>query len=138
MLAAFVVAVKDDLTGQLKEGERCIEVCGFRGILVCCVLVGKAWQWEGLCPWNVCLTNTHRVAEGDLSKIPLPHLESQTQTTMPGCQCYSGSSTSQTIILWTSYMPPKVYILTPLGPSVSSPPPYSPSSFNHHSHVRTQ
>lgn len=35
MLAAFVVAVKDDLTGQLKEGEKRIEVCGFRGILVC-------------------------------------------------------------------------------------------------------
>lgn len=48
MLAAFVVAVKDDLTGQLKEGEKRIEVCGFRGILVCHVLVGKAWPWEGL------------------------------------------------------------------------------------------
>lgn len=126
MLAAFVVAVKDDLTGQLKEGEKRIEVCGFRGILVCHVLVGKAWPWEGLCPWNVCLTNTHSVAEGDLSKIPLPPLRiTDTNHHAWFVSATQGQAHVRQSFYGTSYMPPKVYILMPLGPSVSSPPPYS-------------
>lgn len=82
MLDAFVIAVKEDQTEQGKEGES-IKASAVRGISAS-VLVGKAWQWEGLCLWNVCPTyRLTMLLRMTLHKFPRLHLESQTNTTMP-------------------------------------------------------
>lgn len=67
MLDAFVIAVKEDQTEQGKEGES-IKASAVRGISAS-VLVGKAWQWEGLC---LSCIQAHYVAKDDLAQIPPP------------------------------------------------------------------